>query len=456
MDRDFDMEKVIDKMKSLRDARELELFNHELEKADSNPDTEKQLPDNKVLNVKYLGSIEIEGEEKGIYLVLEQKQKEDGILAEIERYYTEDGEFLGGNNKADQFDFLLLNEKYSNQEGLLEKLQSLDKEGILYLNQLEQDRLEEIALALGVGVEELDKVTELDLKQEIELEREKREGKETLNKKQVKNITSKTEIKTNQKVTDKETIASILKVEDKNYTAIDIIYSDIMENSGSTSRFAIVGIKEDGTAEKIDTLEQGYGTNPTKEIQSLNRDGSEIEQKQVNSIFKIKGEDETQIAVDIGSMGTIEPTLVRTPRQDNEEAISIPIETHSIKPTTRETRELMNEQRNPRVKEEIQRAKAHEELGCEEVSIKDINDNLYDDTHEHIEIDSEYIEKCVDKILENDEIAENYNRNDIKEKLKEQIEKSNETLLTEELIETVEKQMEETAKREHQSPQKGR
>ena len=43
----------------------------------------------------------------------------------------------------------------------------------------------------------------------------------------------------------------------------------------------------------------------------------------MNSIFKIKGEDETQIAVDIGSLGTIEPTLVRTPRQNNEEAINM-------------------------------------------------------------------------------------------------------------------------------------
>jgi len=456
MDRDFDMEKVIDKMRSLRDARDLEILNQQLENADSNPDTEKQLPDNKVLDVKYLGSIEIEGEEKGIYLVIEQKQGKDGNIAEVERYYTEDGEFLGGNNKADQFDFLLLNEKYATQEGLLEKLQALDKEGILDLNQLEQERLEEIAIALGVKVEDLDKVAEIDLEQEIELEQEKEEGKETLSKKQVEKITSKTEIKTNQKVTDKETMASLLNVEDKNYTAINIIYSDAMENSGSTSRFAIVGIKEDGTAEKIDTLEQGYGTNPTKEIQSLNRDGSEIEQKQVNSIFKIKGEDETQIAVDIGAMGTIEPTLVRTPAQDNEEAMSIPIETYNIRPTTRETRELMNGQRNPRVKEEIQRVKEHEELGCDDATIKDINDNPNDNTHEHIEIDPEYLDKCADKILENVEIVETYNRNDVLEELKEQIKKSSKIPSTEKLIETVENKMEKTAKGEHKAPQKGR
>ena len=58
-------------------------------------------------------------------------------------------------------------------------------------------------------------------------------------------------------------------------------------------------------------------------------------------------------------MGTIEPSLVRTPAQDNEEAISIPIETSNIRPTTRESRELMNRSRNTRGKEEIQRTEAH-------------------------------------------------------------------------------------------------
>lgn len=54
-------------------------------------------------------------------------------------------------------------------------------------------------------------------------------------------------------------------------------------------------------------------------------------------------------------MGTIEPKFVRTPAQDNQKAISVPIETSQIKPTTREVRELMNERRNVRVSEEIEK-----------------------------------------------------------------------------------------------------
>lgn len=438
MERDFDMEKVIDKMRSLRDKRDLEILNQELKDIDLNSSDQKKLSDNKVLNVKYLGVIKIEGEEKGIYLVIEQKAQKDGTLAQIERYYTEDGEFLGGDNSIDEYDFLTLDEKYINNKDMLEKLQSIDKDGILDLNKIEQERMEEVAKELGITAKELEKMVEIDSKKEIE------------------KISTKSEIDTNRKVTDKETMASILNVQDKGYKKIAIIYSDKMQDNGNTTRFSFVGIKEDGTAEKIDTIEQAYGRNPSKEINSVNRDGSKVEQEQVNSIYRIKGKKETQIAVDIGAMGTIEPSLVRTPAQDNEEAISIPIETHNVRPTTRETRELMNEQRNPRVKEEIQRAKEHQELRCDDISLKDIDDNPNNNTHEHIEISEEYLDKCATKILENDEVSSIYNRNDVINRLKENIEKSREDIQTEELLEQVENQMEEEAKDEHQLPQRDR
>lgn len=438
MERDFDMEKVIDKMRSLRDKRDLEILNQELKDIDLNSSDQKKLSDNKVLNVKYLGVIKIEGEEKGIYLVIEQKAQKDGTLAQIERYYTEDGEFLGGDNSIDEYDFLTLDEKYINNKDMLEKLQSIDKDGILDLNKIEQERMEEVAKELGITAKELEKMVEIDSKKEIE------------------KISTKSEIDTNRKVTDKETMASILNVQDKGYKKIAIIYSDKMQDNGNTTRFSFVGIKEDGTAEKIDTIEQAYGRNPSKEINSVNRDGSKLEQEQVNSIYRIKGKKETQIAVDIGAMGTIEPSLVRTPAQDNEEAISIPIETHNVRPTTRETRELMNEQRNPRVKEEIQRAKEHQKLRCDDISLKDIDDNPNNNTHEHIEISEEYLDKCATKILENDEVSSIYNRNDVINRLKENIEKSGEDIQTEELLEQVENQMEEEAKDEHQLPQRDR
>ena len=150
-------------------------------------------------------------------------------------------------------------------------------------------------------------------------------------------------------------------------------------------------------------------------------------------------------------MGKIEKNLVRTPSQDNSEAISIPIETHSIRPTTRETRELMNDRRNPRVKEEIERINEHRELGCEDVKVKDIDDNLNNDTHIHLH--EEEIDELARKILEqNDEIADLYNREDVKVKIQKELKANNKDMNIEKLQENVEKQMKENAESEHETP----
>ena len=438
MDRDLDKEKIIEKMRSLRDKRDLEILNQDLEEVNLDSDYQKELPENKVLNIKYLGKIEINNEPKDIYLVLEQKQKDDGSKIEIERYCTEDGEVLGGNNNSDQFNFITPNEKYKDVEGLVESLQSLDKQGILDLKEIK--KISEI---------DSEKTVEDNEKENLEKDKDPDKEKKTLSKKQVESISTKQEIKTEQKVTDKDTMASLLNVQGKGYRKIAIVYSDKFKEAGNTTKFSFVGIKQDGSAEKIDTIEQAYGTNPTKNVHSVNRDGSKIEEEKVNSIFKIKGKTETQIAVDIGNMGTIEPSLVRTPAQDNEEAISIPIETSNIRPTTRETRELMNRNRNTRVKEEIQRTEAHEELGCEDFSIKDIDDNPNNNTHEHQEFSEEYLDKCASKILESETIANTYNRSDVKAYLKKYLENDNETIDTEDLINNVSEEMEQEAEKEH-------
>ena len=443
-------EEILDKMRELRDARDNELM-------DKNKDNMK------VTDVKYLGTIDYNGEKKQIFLLEEQVEKEDGETINIERYYTEDGEFLGGNNNADQYDYIILDEKHLNEKELLEDLEELDKSGELDLNKLEDEWLDEIALTLGIDKEHIKAMSEIDADELIKLKEEEKEtedktnrnndktNKETISKKQMDKVSTKTEISTSQKVTDNETMSQLLKVSDKGYKKIAIIDTDNFRDSTNTTRFSIVGIKEDGTAERIDTLEQGYGVTPTKQVNAVNRDGTKVEKQQVNSIFKIKGEKEKQISVKIGAMGTIETNLVRTPSQDNSEAISIPIETHSIRPTTRETRELMNDRRNPRVKEEIERINEHRELGCEDVKVKDIDDNLNNDTHIHLH--EEEIDELARKILEqNDEIADLYNREDVKVKIQKELKANNKDMNIEKLQENVEKQMKENAESEHETP----
>ena len=267
----MEKEKILDKMRELRDVRDLQILSKELENINLDVDYKKDLAENKVLDVKYLGQIEqnveVDGKEekvlKDIYLLIEQQKDKDGNLIQIEKYYNEDLEFLAGNNLTDGYG-LMLDPKHMDQRDLLEQLQNLDKEGLLDLNEMDQERLEQIANVLGIEKDDIKKVASMNKNQleeaEEQLENEENldskkidEGKERkeFSKNEIEKISTKNEIKINQKVTDKDTMASVLGVQDKCYQKIAIIYSDKLKGNSNTTRFSFVGIKEDGSAEKI-------------------------------------------------------------------------------------------------------------------------------------------------------------------------------------------------------------
>lgn len=374
-----------------------------------------------VLNVKYLGKVDLNGNQQeiskeDIYLIIDQLQNKEGDIIQVERYYNGKGEFLGGNNKSDKFDYILLNEKLSNNIDLKIKLQQLDKKGLLQLKDVEKEELSIISKELGIEEEKIEKIAEIDTSKTVE---DRKKGKEdnAIDDKEIK-----TYIDTNEKVTTRETIASLLKVQDKGYSKIAIVYSNKSQESNNTTRYSFVGIKPDGTVEKINSLKQRYGKKPTKNVVSINRNGTEVKEKQVQSIYQIEGEDENQLGVRIGTTGTIEASLIRTPRQENQEAISIPIETTSVlNKTTKEPMRLMDRQKNYSVKEEIERTKEHEELDCEEkITIRDIDDNPNNNTHEHVS--EENIKFFIDEIMKDDMIEETFTRREVEERIKRGIE----------------------------------
>ena len=339
----MDKQKLINTMRQLR-----------------NSEINKNKKENKLLNaldVKYLGKVDLNGDQQeiskeDIYLIIDQLQNKEGDIIQVERYYNGKGEFLGGNNKSDKFDYILLNEKLSNNIDLKIKLQQLDKKGLLQLKDVEREELSIISRELEIEEEKIEKIAEIDTSKTVE-DRKKRKEDNIIDDKGVK-----TYIDANEKVTTRETIASLLKVQNKGYSKIAIVYSNESQESDNTTRYSFVGIKPDGTVEKINSLKQRYGKNPTKSVVSINRDGTEVKEKQVQSIYQIEGEDENQLGVRIGTTGTIEASLIRTPRQENQEAISIPIETTSVlNRTTEEPMRLMDRQKNYSVKEEIERLK---------------------------------------------------------------------------------------------------
>lgn len=458
MDRDFDMEKVIDKMRSLKNKRDLEILNPQLEKADSSSDTYKKIENNKVLDVKYLGVIEIDGKEKEIYILTEQKEQNDGTLAQIEKYYTEDGEFLGGNNKADQYDYLILDEKYLNEKELEEKLQSLDKEGILDLNKLEKERIEEIAKALGVKPEEIESIDEID----VEEKENKDQNKENDEKDEIEiseegvkglNIKEETSASANLKG---ETLYKKLGLDKKGITGVKkiarVTTSNIKEVTGESvanREDSFVAIKDNNTAvvlgEDILKEDTRRGTNPRGESLTVNSDGS-VEKEAITSSYKIvngNGQEYLQCGFDENSGKEIKYTLRSN---TTGEDVAIELETQRTYEKDSHVREFLND-KNEGVYEPdeiIERDKKHGE--CKEKDVTVIDNDKDNDSHEHFEANENYIQEKAKEIISQEEEIDNiFTQREVEEILEKRIEEKIENTPIEEIIENTVQELQEEA-----------
>ena len=129
----MDENKIVEKMRMLKLQETVKIIENKIGKQADKREWEQALLENKVSNVKYMGKAEIDGEWQDIYKMFEQYQKEvDGKLqnVEVEKYVTENLEYIAGDNKQDGYPQIFLSEKYANQKDLLEQIQNMDEEGI--------------------------------------------------------------------------------------------------------------------------------------------------------------------------------------------------------------------------------------------------------------------------------------------------------------------------------------
>lgn len=178
-------------------------------------------------------------------------------------------------------------------------------------------------------------------------------------------VINKQELDSNTRVTQTETLADMIpELKEKGITKVGVVYSDY--SKGQNGRFSFIGIDKDGKIQKIDSLENIQGTTTGQTISSINSsDGSIVEKEQVAGMVRINGRKklngkEEFISVRQGQYGILEVDYVRSePSEDKDNRyISAPIETHNIKPTTREVREFMDKSKNIDMKDELKRSKA--------------------------------------------------------------------------------------------------
>lgn len=222
-----------------------------------------------VLDVQYIGNINKDEEKKqklAVYLVIEQYKKDNQIF-EIERYYSQDLQsgdikFLAGNNINDGIDTIYLSQNYTKDEKTKEflhkEINSIPKEAKISL--LNQEKLEKMAKELGISVEEIESMVQLDLDKEVDKDKnqegqneERENSKENvkkdkqLNKKQTKELTEssgKQELNIDTQFDGKNTLKNELGLTDE-YKSVMVVYSEKLKDIGgkyTNSPLAFVAI----------------------------------------------------------------------------------------------------------------------------------------------------------------------------------------------------------------------
>lgn len=292
------------------------------------------------------------------------------------------------------------------------------------------EQLEEYSKTLGISKDKILSASSIDLDKEIsektkkeDLKLEDKKDKIDLedkstnvkenNENTLNHISAKEEVDVDETVTGKETLAKILGIPAG--CKLIAVYSENIVDNHNTAEFSFIIKRPDGTLESADMLNQVEGNLPDKSISAINRDGSEVIQKQVNSMFSIDSTSNTHdmLTITRGPYGTLDLDYTLIDPTDNNRGRSIPLETEHIQPITKEVRDEMNYTKDDRYttraldeKEETQ--KSCKEYNCnQELTLDDVDGDP--NTGHHLSINS-----VIDELMKVDEISNTYNRTDIK------------------------------------------
>ena len=509
MDNNYkNIDEIIGKMRELRTKREMEILDSQLKNINLDSDYQENLNNHKVLNVKYLGDIDmperadyslsntadsskdLKKQKIAIFLLIEQQQDKDGNIVIVEKYYTEDFELLGGNNKSDEFDFIMLNREHVNEKELLDSLNGLDKEGKLDLEEIERRELEEIAKALGIDEKDIEKMSEMDLVKEIEEKqednkdnkpKEEKTDKQELNEEEVnKIINPQQEMKTKIKVDNKQTLGKVLGLDTGEFTKVAIVYSEKLQELASnnektnTTRYAFVAIRKDGTAQTINDkleIDSASGNNPYKESIKIDADETAREDNKIRSRYKIKGRDE-YLSIENGKYGELKAYYGKGKTRSENEAVETQLETTNVRPTSIELRKLQATYKGKYNTDKMAKeANQKFDMRKEKIGIKSVDgdENTIEHTHDdeetiyHVHVrdySDEDFQELAKEMMKNDSIETEFTNEEVQKMIKNYWQKdmdSDKEYSVEEMkekIENTEKMIEQDA--ENLSQQKKR
>lgn len=160
------------------------------------------------------------------------------------------------------------------------------------------------------------------------------------------------------------------------------------------------------------------GTNPTQLNTTIESNTGKVKKEAVTSSYKIvngNGEEYLQAGYDEVSGKEIKYAMRS---HITGEFVTTELETQRTLPQDSRVRQFLNDKNRGIYEADriLQRDKNHDEE-CEQKDVTVIDDNKNNDSHTHFELDQEYLEKCVDEVLESEQIDETFTRNEVKDRL---------------------------------------
>lgn len=185
------------------------------------------------------------------------------------------------------------------------------------------------------------------------------------------------EIDVNKKITPNKTIKELVpEVKQKNIQRVLI-------KSNSLGKMEFVGINENNEEINLESIVQTQGTNPTKDIVEVDKEGT-VSKNKVKSIMQIKqGTNEQNqnegFTIDIGQYGIPEVNYYRRSKETNEyTSIPVNLVNTNQKNTDSKVKDYIDKRKNTTVDDNIKRAN-NELNNKDETELENIDDDPYND-----------------------------------------------------------------------------
>lgn len=379
-----------------------------------------------VQNVNYLGTIELQrrdGEEADsfeLYTVEVYDYDSDKIETKIylDGQEVDMGELMRTYENIEPIKDVVSKAK-ENQE------KDSDKDNKYSLNEMEEEKVREYAGVVGKNNEDIEEIDELELDQELK-EKENENEEEKITKNAANSLTKREETSLEQKIKG-TTLRNVLGLSGE-YVKIAIVSSSQVNKYTNPEKRhnnidSFVAIKANGEAivlgEDIIKQDRQEGINSTSVDLTANVNG-EVDYEQNRSSYEIVKSPGLYIKVGYDENHGREIKIEDRAKGYGDKGIAYELETSNTWRADDDVRRMQRDKEGIYAADKaIESQKEHEEVGCENDRVENIDEYDDNNTHEHLEITKDSIvpgkditfEEWAEELGENsDKIIERFER----------------------------------------------